>query len=362
MAPRSGIASQLTSPVAESTYGVAPTLTGAKFSAFKSETLKLTKVPVQGEGILAGKLYPQAVRRVVPEWTAGGGIVMDLPLRGLQQWLFPMFGSYGQTASALTQNGTTGSYTAVHAAGGLEGNSFALQKGVPTADNGTIEPVTYVGCKITDWELAVAKSSIAQLTLTVDARNELAGTMNGDPLNGSLPGLVTYAAPAAGSVFHFAQASLFTGGTCSTASGVTTVASPVLAGNVRSASIKHAVPLDTTDRYFMGNAGFKAEQYQNGLRQITGQIVVEWLSSEALYNAYAADTLTTLQLQFVGAITGTSGTNHATLTILIPDIALEGDSPQTPGLDVVVQTIPFTGLDDGTNNVIQATYITADSA
>ena len=32
------------------------------------------------------------------------------------------------------------------------------------------------------------------------------------------------------------------------------------------------------------------------------------------------------------------------------------------GKPVVTQTIPLTGLDDGTNNVIQATYWTLDSA
>src|SRR5216683_1065913 len=239
MALRSGLAAQLTSPVAESTYGVAPSLSGAKFSAFKSETLELKKTSVQGPGLLAGKLYGQAARRVVTNWAANGAITMDTPARGLQQWLFPMFGSYGQTASALTQDLTTGAYKAVHAPGPLEGSTFCVQKGVPAADNGTVEPVTYTGCKIADWELSVKTGEIAQLVLTIEARNELAGTMNSDPLNGSLPALQAYAAPAAGSVFHFLEATLYTGGTVSTVSGVTSVTSPVIAANVLSASVKH---------------------------------------------------------------------------------------------------------------------------
>ena len=359
MALQSGLAAQLTSPVTESTYGVAASLTGTKFSAFKSESLELKKTAVQGEGILAGKLYGVAARRVVTNWEAGGTITMDLPARGLQQWLYPMFGSYGQAKAVLTQDGTYGSYSAVHAPGALEGNSFTIQKGVPAVANGTIEPVTYVGCKITEWELSVETGQIAQLILTVDARNELAGAMNSDPLNVSLPGLQAYAAPASASVFHFRQASLFTGGTCSTASGVTTVTSPVLAGNVLSASIKHTVPLNTT-RFFLGGAGFKGEQLQNGLRQITGQFVIEWLSTEAMYNAYAADTPTTLELQFLGPPIGT-GPDFSTLTILIPDIFLEGESPKVGGMEVVKQTVPFTGPDDGTDNVIQALYWTLDA-
>lgn len=357
---RSGLASQLTSPVAEVTYGVAPSLAAAKFSAFKSESLELKKTTAQGIGLFAGKLYPQSARRVLTEWTAGGSIPMDLPARGLQQWLFPMFGSYGQAKTVLTQDGATGAYSAVHAPGNLEGNSFALQKGVPTADNGTVEPVTYVGCKISEWEISATRAQIAQLNLTVEARNELAGAMNADPLNVSLPSLQAYVAPAAGGVFTFLEGTVFTGGTVSTTSGVSSVAAPVVAANVRSFSVKHTVPLDL-ERYFAGQAGFKGEQLQNGLRMITGSLTIEWLSSEQRYNAFAADTPTPLQLQFLGPPIG-SGSDFSTLTILVPNIFLDGESPKIGGPEVVQQTIPFTGLDDGTNNVIQALYWTLDSA
>ena len=57
-----------------------------------------------------------------------------------------------------------------------------------------------------------------------------------------------------------------------------------------------------------------------------------------------------------------SGSDFSTLTILVPNIRLNGDSPKVGGLDVATQTVTFSGLDDGTNNVIQATYWTVDSA
>jgi hypothetical protein len=357
---RSGLASQLTSPVPEVTYGVAPTLTGTKFSAFKSETLELKKTPKQGIGLLAGKLYPVAARRVVTEWTMAGGIVMDLPARGLQQWLFPMFGSYGQAKSAFAEDGVTLAYSAVHAPGPLEGNSFALQKGVPSADTGAIEPLTYVGCKIASWELNVVKAEIAQLILSIEGRNELGGTMNSDPLNGSLPGLVAYAAPATGGVFTFLQGSVFIGGTVTTTAGVSSITTPVKAANVKSCNIKHTVPLDL-ERFFLGNGSFKAEPLQNALRVITGSMTVEWLSTEALYDAFAADTPTALQLQLLGPSIG-SGSDFSTFTVLIPNIFFDGESPKIPGETVITQTLPFTGVDDGVNNVIQALYWSLDSA
>ena len=361
MGVRTGLGGQITSPVAESTYGVVPAgLTSTtKFAAWKTESLELKKAAVQGKGILAGKIYPQSNRRVITDWTAGGAVTMDLPQRTLQQWLFPMLGSYGQAASALTEDGSTGAWKAVHAGGPLDGNSFCVQKGVPTVDTGTIEPFTYVGCKISEWEISFTKGEIATLTLTIDARNELGGTMNGDPLNSSLPGAVTYAAPPGG-VFHFAQAQIFTGGTVSTTSGVTTVSSPVLAGNVKSGSIKQATPLDI-ERYFAGKLGFKDEQLQNDLRPVTGSMVVEWLSSEARYDAFASDTPTAIEFQFIGPAIGT-GSDLATLSFLVPNMFLDGETPKMGGPEVVTQTLPWTGLDDGTNNVIQATYITLDSA
>jgi hypothetical protein len=444
---RTGLAAQLTSPVTESTYGVAPSLSAAKFSAFKSETLKLDKTVVQGTGLLAGKLFPQTVRRVFTNWTANGAITMDMPFRGLQQWLLPMFGSYGQAASALTQdvtnpiaytatnaspcvftatasnysagaavvlsggspptgftNGTnyfvaaspaptantfslaatpggaainsssTGSgtestallsYVSYHSPGILEGNSFTLQKGVPAADTGAVEPVTYCGGKIVDWTLSVATGQIAQLVLECDFRSELAGSTSIDPtLNASVPTLQAYTAPPAGAVWHFRQATLFTGGTVSTTtingSPVTTVASPVAAGSVMSAQVKHTVPLDVA-RYFLGNNGLKSEPLQNALRDIGGQFVIEWLSSEAMYNAFAADTATALQLQFLGPTIG-NGTDKATFNLLLPNVYLNGAPAPVAGPGPIQQTIPFTALDDGTNNPIQATYWTLDAS
>lgn len=359
--PGSGLLTQFLGPVAEGTYGVAPTMPGASghFYAIKGgETLSSKKVAMQGEGIFYGKLHPMASRRVVAGWDAGGALTLEVPTRNLQQWLLPMFGSYGQTAATLTQDLSTGAYKSVHAPGPLETQSFALQKGVTTVD-GVTEPLTYVGCKISDWEISVEKHAIAQLALTIMARNELAGAGNSDPLNVSVPSLATYSAPI-GSVFHWAQGTLFSGGTASTTSGVTSVSGASTAGNIRKASIKYTTPLDG-DRYFLGKGGFRDEPIQNGLRQIAVSYEVEWLSSEAAYNAYAADTPTALQLQFQGPIIG-SGSDHSMLSILIPEMFLDGEPPKVAGTQVVTQTIPLTGLDDGTNNPIQATYWTLDTA
>jgi hypothetical protein len=356
--PGSGILTQFYGPVTEATYGVVPTLTGSHFYAVKSEGLQGDKVTAQGEGIFSGALHPQASRRVLSGWNpAGGPVSLELPTRNLQQWLFPMFGSYGQTPSALTQDASTGAYSAVHAPGALQTHSFSLQKGLATVD-GTIEPLTYGGCKVSEWELSVAKHGIAELNLTVVARNELVGSGNSDPLNGSVPGLVSYSKPI-GSVFHWAQASLYTGGTCSTTSGVTTVSAPTLAGNIKSISVKYTTPLDL-DRYFLGQGGFMGEPVDNAVRQIEVSAEVEWLSAMAYQNAWSGDTATAIELALVGPGIG-SGSDHSSFTLLIPEMFLGGKpSPVVGGTQVITQKLEYAGLDDGTNNVIQGTYWTTD--
>jgi hypothetical protein len=354
----SGIGAQIVM-APEVTFGVAPSLASAQPYEFNSETLELSKTIVQGKGIHAGGLHNRAARRVLTEYAAKGGITLDLPYRYLNQLLYQMFGSNGQTAAALTQDLTTGAYKAVHAPGTVFGSSMSIQKGVPSVDGTTPNPFTYTGMKLTDWTISVATGALAMLATNWDGRNELTtGNVNGDPLNASAPALATFSEAATNNTFHFRQATLYTGGTVATASGITTVSANTALGNVKSAEIKYGFKLNG-GRYFLGSNGFKAEQIEEDFREITGKFDIEWLNAEAQYIAYASDTPTCLQLAFVAGGIG-SGADHATLTILIPQIYLDGESPKVSGPKVVEQAVPFTGLDDGVNNPIQATYWTLD--
>lgn len=428
----SGIGGQLVW-AAESTYGTAASLTAPQILEFTSESLELKKTIVQGKGIHSGGLHNRAPRRVLTNYAVDGSITCDLPTRYLNGLLKQMFGSGAQAASVLTQTGSTGIYTAFHAPGSLKGQSLTMQKAVASVDGTAANPFTEVGCKFTDWTVSVATGAIATLALTVDGRNELAGSStNGDSQNPTVPTLGPYVEAADNKVFHFRQATLYTG-TKSVAStgialttpsvpattvnvqnttgslaavaitggtitsvkvngvqvgtgagtyslqptafisitysaaptwtwtaGYTVLTSPTPLGNVKSAEFKYAFHMDTA-RYFLGSAGFKAEPIENDWRDITGQFEIEWLNSEAMYQAFSADTPLSLELKFVGDPIG-DGSNTSTLDIMVPTLYLEGESPKTSGPAVVVQTVPFTGLDDGINNQIQAIYITEDAS
>lgn len=346
--------------VDETTYGVSPSLSAAVFVAADSDTLKLKKVTKQGAGIFRNSLAPMASRRVVTEYSAGGGLPMECPERQLNPWLLRMFGSYGQSAATLTEDMTTGAYKAVHSLGDLTGHSFALQAGRPAADNATVVPATYTGCKVSEWELACAMSDILKLTLTIEARNELTGSWT-DPLNESVPSLQAYAAPASGAVFRWVGATVYYGGTPSTTSGVTSVSSPTEAGNIKGPlSIKCTRPMDT-NRYAPDVAPFRNPPVQNALTKIDGSMTVEWLNSETYLAAYQEDTATSIEYRFVGESIG-SGSDFATLSILASNVRLEGESVSVPGPEVLTQSVPWSVLNDGTNNILQATYWTTDSS
>lgn len=417
----------------EGTFGVAPSLTsGVNSYEIKSETLELKKTTVDGEGMAAGHVFHRTKRRVLTNYDVTGDIVMELPTRNLGWWLRYMIGDFAETPAQI---GSTGIYkTVFQPVSGLLGHSFTAQKGVPTVDNATVEPFTEVGCKLSGWEINVATGAIGALTLHVDARNELAGAGNGDPLNGSVPAVANWAPPTTGlglGVFHFREATLFSGGTPTLSAGATltppavpasgtpqanatgknvwvtvtggtvtavTVTGPgsgapltgdgsilvppncsitltysaaptwtwaqaivslageTALGNVKDATITGAFTLDA-NRIFVGTNGFKSEQVENGYRALGGSLTVEWLSSEALYNAYSVDTTTSLQLTFTGPSVSTS---NYLLDIIIPNIKLDGESPKVAGPQVVTQAVPFTGYDDETTVPIQVTYQSED--
>jgi hypothetical protein len=356
----SGIDAQLVATAETGGYGVAASLAAARSYEFKSETLELKKTTVTGEGLAAGKVYQRTKRRVLTNYDVNGGFVMELATRQMAFWLQFMVGSFGQTLATPTQIGSTGVYASYHQPGGLTGHSFTLQKGVPTADNATVEPVTYVGCKISDWDLKVATGAIAELTLTIDGRNELAGAGNSDPLNGAVPALASFATPTSGlgeSLFHFREATLYQGGTPTLTSGKVTLAGSTPVANVKDCDIKHSFKFDDS-RYFLGGNGFKSEPIENNYRAITGSLTAEWFSSEAMYNAFAADTTTSLELTFVGA---TVGASNYLFDIIIPNVKFDGESPKVSGPAVVTQAVSFTGLDDEATAPIQILYQSEDT-
>ena len=140
------------------------------------------------------------------------------------------------------------------------------------------------------------------------------------------------------------------------AQAIVSLAGETAAGNIKDISLGQSFTLDA-NRIFVGTQGFKSEQIENGYRGVTGSFTVEWLSAESYYNAYAADTTTSIQLTFTGP---TVGGQTYLADFIIPNIKLGGESVKVPGPAVLTQAVPFEGYDDEATVPIQFAYQSED--
>ena len=324
----------------ETTVGTIATPT--RFLPMISDKVVGSKKTVQSAALHNGGLYELGSRRRLVMHEAKGQVELDLTDRGLGLLLKNMIGS---TASPVQQGGSA-AYLQQHVPGDTLGLSLTLQSGRPDI-TGTVRPFTYNGAKVTDWEISVSTAGLAKLTCSFDAWDEATGT--------------AYAAPSytASNALSWVDASLLLGGAVSTTAGIATVTggtAPV--GTVKSVSIKGQNGL-ALDRQQVGSLT-KREALSNAFRKYSGQMVVEFANLTELYNLYYADTSTTLVVQLQGS-TAIASTYFPGLTIICPQIFLDGAPPATEGPGVLQLTVPFTILDDGTDPPIQFNYMSKDT-
>jgi hypothetical protein len=370
MAIPSGLAASV-GIITETTEGTAATPT--HFWDLNSESMKLDKNVVQGKGLRApasgySGLFMRSSRRVVGSWGAKGGIQFDACYNSLGMLFEHMMGSFGNFSSCVQQASST-AYLQTHTPGPQFGNTFTMQIGKPDT-SGTVDPFTYVGCKVVDWTLSTEVNKMATFDVTVDAWQELTpdnpqGTTAG-------PSYTTPTYTTGEQFFHFREATIYNSGTLSNTGTnpiITSLASPTAAARVTKAQIKVTNPLDTA-RYFIagtggtggsGVAGVKSEQLENEYRTVGGTLSVEFFSRSSYYDVFAGDTSATLELIFTGP-TAIASTYYPTLSILIPNIHYDGESPVVAGPGIINVDLPFSGLDNEANNPIQIQYMSSDSA
>lgn len=327
--------------VAESVVGTFNTGGTMRWLPFKSDKVKGAKKVVNSEAIHNGGLFMLGGRRRETFREAKGAVELELQNKQLGLFLKAMIGS-SPTNSTIT----SGVYQQVHQPGDLAGLSLSLQSGRPQI-NGTIQPFSYNGAKITDWEIACSAAGVATLNLTFDAFEEVTSQ--------------AYIAPSMVQSVPFAwvDGALTVGGSVSMVSSVATLSggtTPV--GSLSSFSIKGSNPLDVT-RQQIGSMN-KGEQLANAFRNYSGQVECEFANLTDFYNAFHADTPLTLAVNLTGGQIASSGDNYE-LNILCPEIYLEGDPPETDGPEVIKVTIPFTIFDDGATTPLQFIYQTSDS-
>lgn len=328
-----GLDAQVTA-AKESSYGVY--VAGTRAFEFASETFQRNKVTVQGTGIRAGGRFARSARRVITTRDGKGQLTGDFVTSGMGIFLRQVCGA----GSTNVQRGATGVYDQTHTPGQLLGESLSIQKGVPNTATGAVEPFTYVGCKITDLELTMNKAGLLVAQMTFDAQDEQ--TLGSTPAG---PALATPSFTASAVPFSFLNASLTLGG--SPVAGVTK-ASVALHRKLR------------TDRYYFNSSGLKAEPLENDWQAVDGSLTADFVTRAALYDSFASDASLQLVLTFVGPQIGATGVSNQ-LTVTVPVVKLNGETPKVSGPDIVSLNVPFEGLDNGTNPVITYVLTTGDT-
>lgn len=318
----------------ESVWGTAVTPTHAV--EFDSETLSMTPTWLEPTGIRSGLKFKRLNRVVQSQRTVAGDFTVELATKGMG-----LLWKHALASSAVpVQDASTGAYKQVHVPGDFLGKGLTVQVGRPEPSTGTVQPFTYSGVKISQWQFSLSDGATPTLQLTVDGRDEDTDTA-----------LVTPTYPAGAAAFDFTQATLSLGGTVTTASGITTVSGGTAVATVITEIALSGQTGMATDRFGIGNAGLKSEQLENATPTITGTLTAEFNKSE-LYDVFAADGTTPMHLSLVGGVISTS-TDHYMLDFIMPAVKLKTATPNVAGPDVVAMSTDIEAYDNETDPVIQ---------
>jgi len=356
----SGLSGQV-GAVTEATYGTPVTVT--HFYEFLSESFQYVPAWLDGMGLKAGQAFNRASRTVVSQKAVTGDLIMEHTSGEASNAVADSMGFWWKYAlgSALTTPAvvTGTAYKQVHTPGSKAGQFITCQVGRPQISGPTVQPFTYTGVKVSDWQFSCSDNQIAQLQITGDGRDE-----------GTAAGLAAASYPTPNGLFSFANATNFKiGGTVSTSAGETTIASGVpVASLVNGVTFSGSNPMKT-DRYGLGNAGLKGEPIENAIPTITGQLTSEFYSRAELYDVFKGAGTTALQLDFSkfdasgnDANGVAAGPNPFLLSFIFAAVRFKSGAVNVGGPDVVPQTIGFQAYDDGTNPVMQVKLVSKESS
>lgn len=357
----SGLSGQV-GAVAEVTYGTPVTVT--HFYEFLSENFQFSPTWLDGMGLKAGQAYNRASRTVVSQKDVNGDLTMEFTSGEAATAVADSMGFWIKYAlgSALTTPtlvlGTA--YKQVHTNGSKAGQFLTVQVGRPQISGPTVQPFTYTGVKVTDWEFSCNDNQIAQLKVTCDGRDE-----------GTATGLAAASYPTPNGLFAFSHASIMTiGGTASTAAGETSIAGGTSLGSlVNGVVITGSTPMKI-DRFGLGNQGLKGEPIENAIPTITGTLSTEFFSRTELYDVFKTAGTTPLQIDFTkfdaagnDANGVAAGPNPYRLSFILPAVKFKTGAVNINSPDVIPQSVGFQAYDDGsgTNPVIQVKLVSKES-
>lgn len=310
---------------AEPSYGTyqAPT----RFLEFNSQSFAADVAKVMAAGLGRGRFNRHDRTRTYIRGAAGA-VEHEVTTKGFGLLFEHCLGQNTVT----TPGGATlrRLHTIIPESTGLRGKSLTVQAGIPDV-TGTVQPLTFLGGKVADWELKAAVDEILKLSMSLDFKTVRVS----DALAAA-----TY--PSSARNLYWVDGALTVGGS---------------AYPVKTVSIKGTNGL-ATDRRSLGNT--KREPLAAAFAGIEGTFEGEFEDRD-LYDAFVAGTQMALVLTFASD-TIIEAANPYKLTATLPVIEWKGSTPSVSGPGVVPQQLPFVALDNGTDPIIKLEYETTDTA
>lgn len=332
-----GSSPAVTATVTTQGSGYATYATPTRFLEMKSESLNLQMSTINSAAVRAGNRVMRKDRFIQNKKGAAGPISLEFATNGFGQVLQMMTGT---AASPTTPaNGVLArQYTFMPA--DMYGQSWTIQLGRPNV-TGNVTPFTYVGSKVVDWSITGQLDAILDLSLTIDAQDEVL-----------TQSLASASYPTSQSLFSFTGAQVTVDGG---------------AYDTRGVSFKATNGIKT-DRYLLRGDSRKREPIINAMSSITGSLDMEFQSTytQTHFNSStAAGALMAVTATWTGSLIETvasPGPYYQQLQITVPFARVEGDTPNVAGPDVLTQSVPFTALWDGTTAPITIVYTTTDTS
>lgn len=324
MALRSGLAAQIGFK-AETTWGTYAVPT--RFLEFRDESMSLASERIEGEAIRTANRVQRTGRWAANRKGVGGDVSFEVLSKGFGLIFEHMLGSNTITTPA----GGTLARDQTIVIGDLYGKSLTVQVGRPDV-TGTVQPFSYTGCKVASWELSNDVDGVLMLTCTFDGKDE-----------DTTQALASASFAAADELFFF------TGGVVTIAAG---------AYDVRNITISGDNGLQT-DRYFLRGSSLKKEQIPTGPIEITGSMEAEFDGLTA-YNRFVNGTVAALTATWTGSLI--EGALNYSVTVTMPNVRFDGDTPNVGGTDILTQPLNFKVLYDGTAAPITIVYRSVDTA
>lgn len=343
MATRSGLDSQAGFKT-EAVFGTE--IVVDHFVEFDNEDFVEVPTWLENEGLRAGRKYKRDSRVGIVRYDVNGKLDVKAPTKGLGMLIKHMIAS----SAAPAQIGVTTAYQQIHTPGDHVGKGLTVQIGRPEPGTGTVRPFTYRGCKCTQWELSVSDGEALKLSTTWDGLREATAT-----------GLATASYTSGAAIFNFSHATLKLGGTATTSgspSQISVAAGVTAATIINSITVRGENPM-ATERFGVGNAGVKSEQYENDYPTITGSFDAEFSKAE-LYDVFKAGTSVAMQLTFSTGDAGSS--NPFLLDLIIPKIRIKTAPPSVDGPGLVRMNVDWEAYDDEVNAIAQIKLVSTDVA